>query len=115
MISRYVKTAYMLAQGIVGVLFVFILWCDFVVLAGLIIHFAKGGAHGVGAWILHIGTEGRIEVSASAPGTVSLTFPSTSQIYKEFLFACVILIAFTTGTWLLLKLLRRKLSNLPSG
>jgi hypothetical protein len=81
---------------------------DLMVSLELFGHLFSGGLHSVNAWILHTGTEGRINVVQAGPDSVQLEFPSNATIYRRFVGTCALLLLATGGSWWGRRLLKRK-------
>jgi hypothetical protein len=75
-----------------------VVW-DVIFALELVGHFFSGGLRGVNDWIVHIGTEGRIRMVQTGPGTAQVWFPSEASVFGGFAATCVFLVFVTIGSW----------------
>jgi hypothetical protein len=90
------RKLFWLAYGITATAFAAAIIGDAMLLFGMLANLFAGGLQGVNAWIVHIGTEGRLAV------------PNRAKIYEEFGIYCTFLLLLTVASGRVLRLLHRR-------
>jgi hypothetical protein len=102
------RTLYRLTRVAFTVVLILMIAGDLMLALELFGHLFSGGLRSVNAWIMHMGTGGRINIAQAGPDSVQLEFPSKATIYGRFAGSCVLLLLGTVGSWWSRRLSKRK-------
>jgi len=76
---------------------------------GVCSSFFSGGPDGVRHWIVHIESEGRLQIKEIPPGKVQVTIPSNDHPYRYFFLRWLGIAAFTAALFLALRFCSRQI------
>jgi hypothetical protein len=93
-----------LARSVFALLFLF----DFLLIAKIGGELATNGVKGVKGWILHAGSMGKIIIESSGPDSMTIHFPSSGPIFREFFIMCGVLLVLTLVSFWFGRLFGRK-------
>lgn len=89
------KKTFLLLSILARIVFVLLILFDLLLIARISGEFVTHGMGGVRGWILHIGSEGRGTIESSGPSFITIHFPPSGPIYREFFILCGALVVLT--------------------
>jgi hypothetical protein len=87
----------------------FCIFANLVFGIGVCSSFFSGGPNAVRHWIVHIESEGRLQVKEVSPGKFQFTFPSSDHPYRHFFLQWLEIAAFTAALFLALRFWPRQI------
>lgn len=90
-----IKINFFLFSIVAKVLFAFLVLFDSLLIARVAGEFATNGIRGVQGWILHAGSVRKITAESSGPGLITVQFPPSGPIFREFSVMCGVLLVLT--------------------